>query len=362
MLAGWKSAGEGSTSRVESMGLGGLYLLTANPLSTGSPIELVLELPTGEFHARAIVRRSTPGKGMGVQFIQISPEDRAKLNLFVARQGAPQESRVGALASPKPANLPSSGSQLAISPAGNQGAKDRFERDVMHLVEVTGKGTYYQLLGVTSETPRSQIKKSYYLLARKVHPDSHPGNRELTERLVNLMTVITEAYRTLDDEKKRAAYDNSLAAIGAFDMGRSKTETEESVEDWLARANECINAKNFVGSIVWLCKCVEAAPEQALYHAMLGRSLRTLPQYQNEAIQHFRKAIDLDPWKEPVYVQLAELLEEMRLPESASAVYSKLLEINPTHAGACKRLAALAAERKQEQPSAWISQLFGGKD
>jgi len=102
-------------------------------------------------------------------------------------------------------------------------------------------------------------------------------------------------------------------------------------------------------------------PQQALYHAMLARSLATLPQYQNEAIEHFRKSIDLDPWKEPIYVQLAELLEKLQLPASAGAVYSKLLEINPTHATACERLAALKAEEKHEEPSAWISQLFGGK-
>jgi hypothetical protein len=87
---------------------------------------------------------------------------------------------------------------------------------------------------------------------------------------------------------------------------------------------------------------------------MLARSLSTLPQYHHEAI-------DLDPWREPVYVQLAEPLEKMHFPGRACAIYSKLLEINPTHARARERLAALQVEEKGEKRSAWIPHFFGRK-
>lgn len=42
-------------------------------------------------------------------------------------------------------------------------------------------------------------------------------------------------------------------------------------------------------------------------------------------------------FSEPVCVQFAELLEAMQLPGRARAVYSKLLEINRTHARAGER-------------------------
>lgn len=299
---------------------------------------------------------------MGIQFVQMGPEDRTKLNQYLSRQQVSQKgSAVAPAADPRPANSHSANSQLAISPRREEAAQLRFERELRHLIELTGKGTYYQLLGVTSESPRSQVKRSYYSLARKFHPDNHVGNRQLITPLKNLMTVITEAYKTLENEEKRAAYDKCLAAMGAFSMHREMTESEKSVEEWLKRANECLRAKNFVGSIGWLRKCLEAAPEQALYHAMLARSLGTLSQYRNEAIEHFQKAIDLDPWRESVYVQFAELLEKMQLSGRTRAVYSKLVEINPTHAKACERLAALEAEEKGKRPSALISSLFGRK-
>lgn len=358
----WKSTGRTSTSRAEIMGLGGFYLRAANPPSEGTTIELIFNLPTGQVCARAIVRNLTPGKGMGVQFVQMKPEDRATLNRFLSRQEVCQKApAVAAAANSRPPNSHSPNSQLAISPGREKAAQLRFEREVRQLIELTGKATYYQLLGVTSETSGSQIKKSYCSLARKFHPDNHMGNRELITPLKDLMVVISEAYRTLRNEEKRAAYDKCLAAMGGFIMHREKTATAESIKEWLKRANECLRAKNFVGSIVWLRKCVEAAPEQALYHAMLARSLGTLPQFHNEAIEHFQKAIDLDPWREPVYVQFAELLEKMQLPGRTLAVYSKLLEINPTHAKACQRLAALETEKKGGKPSVLISRLFTRK-
>jgi tetratricopeptide (TPR) repeat protein len=361
MRVRWKSIGQESTSRAGNMGLGGLYLHDANPPTEGSTIQLILELPTGEFHARAIVRRSTAGKGMGIQFVQMSPEDRTKLNQYLCWQEVSQRGPAVARADSLSAHSDSTNSQLVISISGEATAQLRFEREVMHLIELTGRGTYYQILGVTSESPRSQMKKSYYSLARKFHPDNYMDHPELITRLVDLMTIIAEAYQTLENEKKRAAYDRRLASMGGFSMHREGTGIEESIEDWIRRANECLHAKNFVGSIVWLRKCLEVAPEQALYHAMLARSLGTLPQYRDEAIEHFRRAIDLDPFREPVYVQFAELFEEMQLPSRACAVYSKLLEINPTHAKARDRLAALEADEKDEKSSSWISHLFGKK-
>ncbi len=98
MRVRWKSDGKTMASRLENVGLGGLYLHAANPAHEGTMIDVVLDLPTGQVYARAKVRRSTPAKGMGLQFIQMTPEDRAKLNRYLA---APEVSaKAPAAASP----------------------------------------------------------------------------------------------------------------------------------------------------------------------------------------------------------------------------------------------------------------------
>jgi tetratricopeptide (TPR) repeat protein len=357
MWVGWRSAGQTSTARAENMGLGGLFLRTENPARHGSMLELVFELPTGDVRARAIVRRSMPGRGMGVQFIEMRPEDRARLNRYLTREVAMQEIPATL---PRPESQPSN-SYPVLVPQTEEMVRDRFEKEAQKLIELTGKGTYYQLLGVTSECSRGEVKRRYYELARKFHPDRHSGGGEFIGHLKELMSVTTEAYRTIENEQRRAAYDKSLADCGAFDMRRQKSKSEESLQEWLKRANECLRAGNFVGSIGSLRKCTDAAPDNASYHAMLARSLGSLPQYHNEAIEHFQRAIDLDPWKEAVYLQFADLLETMQLASRASAVYARLLEINPMQDKARERLGSLGGKGKGEGTPGRVSQLFGKK-
>jgi curved DNA-binding protein CbpA len=366
MWVGWKSAKQTCTSLAEVMGLGGLFLHTANPPSEGSSIELIFDLPTGQVRARAIVRSLQPNKGMGIQFVQMRPEDRAKLNKYLSLQefSPLMDEAIPRATRAKPASthsVHSAPAYLALSLRSEEAAQRRFERDLRQLIELTGKGTYYQLLGVTSESPLSQVKKSYHALARKFHPDAHMGNRSLDAPVRDLMVIITEAYRTLENEEKRTAYDKRLAARGGFSMHREKTTAEESIQEWLKRANECLRAKNFVGSVVWLRKCIQLSPDNALYRATLARSLSTIPQYHQEAIEHFQAAIKLDPWREPIYLQFAELLQEMQLPERAGEVYSQLLEFNPLHVQAREKLAELTSQTQTAKHSSRIPHLFGRK-
>ena len=69
------------------------------------------------------------------------------------------------------------------------------------------------------------------------------GKPRVITPLKDLMVVISEAYKTLGNEEKRAAYDKRLAAMGGFSMHREKTDTAESIEGWHERANECLRAK-----------------------------------------------------------------------------------------------------------------------
>ncbi|KAF9056657.1 hypothetical protein BJ165DRAFT_1435333 [Panaeolus papilionaceus] len=60
----------------------------------------------------------------------------------------------------------------------------------------------YDILGVKRDATAAEIKKTYFALARKYHPDTNP-DKGAQDKFVE----IQEAYDTLKDEKKRAAYD-----------------------------------------------------------------------------------------------------------------------------------------------------------
>jgi len=66
-------------SGVENFSLGGLYIRTPNPPAAGTFIQLLLDAPTGEVRARAVVQRSRLKEGMAVKFVAMQQEDRARL-------------------------------------------------------------------------------------------------------------------------------------------------------------------------------------------------------------------------------------------------------------------------------------------
>jgi hypothetical protein len=80
MLVAWQHSGARKVSRVGVLALGGLFISTPDPPPTGDVIQLIFETPGGEVRARAMIRDSKPGKGMGIEFTSMGQEARARLN------------------------------------------------------------------------------------------------------------------------------------------------------------------------------------------------------------------------------------------------------------------------------------------
>ena len=66
---------------------------------------------------------------------------------------------------------------------------------------------YYQILNIKKDASESEIKKSYYKLARENHPDKFP--EEQREEATKKFQEIGEAYEVLSDSEKRRVYDVS---------------------------------------------------------------------------------------------------------------------------------------------------------
>ncbi|XP_030439580.1 chaperone protein dnaJ GFA2, mitochondrial [Syzygium oleosum] len=62
---------------------------------------------------------------------------------------------------------------------------------------------YYEILGVNKDAGPSEIKKAYYGLAKKLHPDTNKSDPEAEKKFQE----VSKAYEVLKDEEKRRVYD-----------------------------------------------------------------------------------------------------------------------------------------------------------
>lgn len=83
---------------------------------------------------------------------------------------------------------------------------------------------YYEILSVPRNASAKDIKKAYYQLAKKYHPDSNKGDPESAKKFQE----VSEAYEILSDESKRRNYDQfGTSSTGAAGFDQANTGYQE---------------------------------------------------------------------------------------------------------------------------------------
>lgn len=73
----------------------------------------------------------------------------------------------------------------------------------------------YDILGIAPDATDAEIKKAYKKQSLANHPDKNPGDETASERFQE----VANAYETLSDADKRAAYDRYGEADGMRGSG-----------------------------------------------------------------------------------------------------------------------------------------------
>ncbi len=83
---------------------------------------------------------------------------------------------------------------------------------------------FYKILGVSRNASPEEIKKAYRQLAKELHPDRNPDNKEAEDRFKE----VSGAYDVLSDEKKKKLYDEfgEVALREGFDPEAYRAATQ----------------------------------------------------------------------------------------------------------------------------------------
>jgi len=81
----WQNGIRNSVSRVRDLNLGGLFVETPEPPTVGTEIAILLSVPEGQIRGKGIVRNVSEGKGMGIEFSNMTQQDSERLDKLVTR-------------------------------------------------------------------------------------------------------------------------------------------------------------------------------------------------------------------------------------------------------------------------------------
>jgi len=85
ILVAWESGSQRDVSRADNLGLGGLFARTQHPLAVGVILKVLFNTPEGEVRARATVRHSVTGLGMGLEIVSMEHEHRSRLDRWLKK-------------------------------------------------------------------------------------------------------------------------------------------------------------------------------------------------------------------------------------------------------------------------------------
>ena len=98
----------------------------------------------------------------------------------------------------------------------------------------TSAADYYEVLQVNPRADREIIERAYRLLAKRYHPDNRGTGDSST------FDILVEAYRTLSDPDKRAAYDDNHKTSNAYQNDIFSSGLQPGEIDEERRTNQAI--------------------------------------------------------------------------------------------------------------------------
>jgi curved DNA-binding protein CbpA len=199
--------------------------------------------------------------------------------------------------------------------------------------------SFYQILEISTSASQAEVKKAYFGMARKYHPDLF--DRDLAaqqkEMIDQVFDQITKAYHTLSDEDKREEYDKELAAEAEDERrgGAKKAEIK------FRQAKTLYNQSRYEEAMAYLDEAIRIDAHKSSYFLLLAMVETKIPTYMRKAEEHFIKAIKLEPWSPDGYLGLGMMYKNADLKVKAANQFNKALRVDPGNPAALKELKEL---------------------
>ena len=207
------------------------------------------------------------------------------------------------------------------------------------LTHLTNARTHYDVLKISHGAPPQEVKRAYYDLARRYHPDRfrRQGDHNLQTRIDSAFARITQAYDALSDLGQRANYDSKLdGQVKAEDLAKTAPtatptteeaikndkpegeETDESAipaiqlaEEQFKKGFSALQLGQLNVALGLLSAAARSVPGESRYRAYYGQALAKQANTRRLAEVELLAAIKLEPSNAEFRVMLAELYRDL---------------------------------------------------
>jgi tetratricopeptide (TPR) repeat protein len=220
--------------------------------------------------------------------------------------------------------------------------------------------TFYQILDLPRTASDEDVKKAYFQMARRFHPDRFERKlvADYKDHIDAVFDAITNAYRTLSNKEARRIYDVKSGPVS----------TQEDVQDAFHKAEiKFRQGKTLHGqgrmdeAIAYLEEAVRVRKDKGDYYLLLAMAESKIPAYVKKAEQDFLKATQLEPWNPEGFVGLGLLYKAEGLQTKAIRQFEKALEADPDHPAALEALEELTGGAKKGIRGPFGINLFSSK-
>ncbi len=196
-----------------------------------------------------------------------------------------------------------------------------FLKEVEALYSRLDTMTHYEVLGLRGNPSQSEIKKTYYQLVKRFHPDRYYriGHDELKNKLSKIFARINQAYTVLTDSAKKEEYDASL---------NKDTRSTDSALDRFEEGLELFKQKAYSDAVIQLGQAVYLDGSKPKYHFYYGLALREVGKYK-DAERALLKAIELWPQNADYVTELGYLYLRLGMKLRAKKTFERALIIDP---------------------------------
>jgi curved DNA-binding protein CbpA len=202
---------------------------------------------------------------------------------------------------------------------------------------------YYELLGVSREATKAEIRERFRSLAREAHPDRAPAWRrgEAEARFQEL----AQAVNVLTHPESRKAYDYELSMAAA-----TNAPGDAVAQDYVAHGIAAYKEKRYAEAAGNFALAARRDPKDARTHHYLGLAAARSGDLRT-AVRALEAALAIEPQNARLLVDAGAVFRQAGLLFKAEKAYQEAVRWDPSALEVRRALEEIRAQRADKERS-----------